>query len=234
MKSTFYGALLLSLAACSAGGLTSSLPNNAQRSARATSSYEVVYSFRGAPDGYVPMGGLVSDDSGRLYGVTNMAVRHYAAATEAPSAAVRSSRSIHLRRKKRSSIRLEGLKTTRSYRTRCSFHNGSFYGTSQDGGTSASLGTVFKIAPPAREGGQWNETILHRFHGSPSDGSSPSQITIDATGTIYGAAGDGGRVTKCFLGCGAIFRLTPPPAGKGTWRETILHSFAGVPDGSGT
>jgi hypothetical protein len=232
MKSTLCGALLLSLAACTAGGLTSSLPNGPQRAARATSSYGVVYSFRGAPDGYVPMGGLVSDDSGRLYGVTN-----YGGSTPrgCNGSAVGCGTFFTFDPPSAQETVLYSFGRTQDdaqLPNSLLFHNGSFYGTSQDGGTSASLGTVFKIAPPAREDGQWNETILHRFHGSPSDGSSPSQITIDATGTIYGAAGDGGRVTKCFLGCGAIFRLTPPPAGKGTWRETILHSFAGVPDGS--
>ena len=122
-------------------------------------------------------------------------------------------------------------KTTAQLPNSLLFHNGSFYGTTQDGGTSASLGTVFKITPPAREGGKWNETILYRFHGPPNDGSSPSQITIDASGAIYGTAGDGGPATKCALGCGAIFKLTPAP-GKGEWHETILHSFAGVPDGA--
>ena len=57
------------------------------------------------------------------------------------------------------------------------------------------------------------------------------QLTIDASGIIYGTAGNGGSATKCFQGCGAFFRLTPP-SGKGKWQETILHSFAGAPDGT--
>ena len=229
-KTPLYAALLLSLAACNAGGLTSSLPNHALSAARAKSSYALVYSFRGAPDGYVPMGGLVSDGSGLLYGVTNYGgspPRGCNGSTGCgtfftfdPSS--RQDTILYSFGKMRDDGQLPNSLL---------FHNGSFYGTTQDGGTSASLGTVFKITPPAREGGKWNETILYRFRGPPNDGSSPSQLTIDAAGAIYGTAGEGGPATKCALGCGAIFKLTPAP-GKGEWNETILHSFAGVPDGA--
>jgi uncharacterized repeat protein (TIGR03803 family) len=227
-KASLYGALLLSLAACTAGGVTSSLPNNAQSAARTTSSYAVAYSFRGAPDGDVPTSSLISDGSGRLYGVT-----YYGGATTRGCNGCGTFFTFDPASGQETALYSFGeTRDDGQLPNSLLFYNGSFYGTTQDGGTSADLGTVFKIAPPAREGGKWNETILHRFHGSPSDGSSPSQLTIDASGAIYGTAGDGGGVTKCFLGCGAIFELTPPQ-GKGKWRETILHSFADVPDGAG-
>lgn len=229
IKAPLQGALLLSLAACTAGGVISPLPHNAQN-ARAKSSYAVVYSFRGAPDGYVPMGGLVSDDSGLLYGVTN-----YGGSTpRGCNGSVGCGTFFTFDPSSRQDKVLYSFgKTLRDGELPNSavFRNGSFYGTTQDGGTSADLGTVFKITPPAREGGKWNETILYRFNGPPNDGSSPSQITIDASGAIYGTADNGGPATKCALGCGAIFKLTPAP-GRSEWHETILHAFAGVPDGA--
>ena len=231
MKPAPAATLLFGLAACSAGGDRLSLPSGEQGAARARPSYAVAYSFRGSPDGYVPTSRLISDGSGRLYGVT-----YYGGATARGCNGTTGCGTFFMfdPASQQETVLYSFGKTRTDGQLPSSllFYNGSFYGTTQDGGTSASLGTVFKIMPPAREGATWNETILHRFRGSPKDGSSPVQLTIDASGTIYGAAADGGRVTTCFLGCGAIFKLTPQP-GKGEWRETILHSFAGVPDGNG-
>jgi uncharacterized repeat protein (TIGR03803 family) len=219
----------VSVVACNAAEPSIPPANSVRGAARTTSSYSVVYSFRGEPDGYVPTGGLISNDSGRLYGVT-----YYGGATaRGCNGDVGCGTFFMFDPSSRRETVLYSFGRTRDdgqLPNSLLLYHGSFYGTTQVGGTTASLGTVFKITPPARAGGKWNETILHRFHGSPNDGSDPSQLTIDASGSIYGTAGEGGSATKCFLGCGAIFKLTPPPAGNGEWHETILHSFAGAPD----
>src|SRR5579863_5835961 len=62
---------LLSLSGCNAGGSSFSPPHAQSAEHTTTSSYAIVHSFRGTPDGYVPTSSLVSDNSGRLYGVTN-------------------------------------------------------------------------------------------------------------------------------------------------------------------
>jgi uncharacterized repeat protein (TIGR03803 family) len=223
-------ALLLGLAACSSGGSPLSLPRDEQGAARASASYALVYSFRGPPDGYVPNGGLISDDSGHLYGVT-----YYGGVTpRGCNGSVGCGTFFTYNPSSRQETVLYSFgRTQRDGQVPSSllFYEGSFYGTTQDGGTNADLGTVFKITPPAGKGGNWQETVLHRFHGSPDDAASPVQLTIDASGAIYGTAGNGGAVTNCFQGCGAIFKLTRPPSGKGEWRERILYSFAGPPDG---
>jgi uncharacterized repeat protein (TIGR03803 family) len=33
-------------------------------------------------------------------------------------------------------------------------------------------------------------------------------------------------------GCGVVYRLTPPAAGKTTWTETVLYRFTGGDDGA--
>jgi uncharacterized repeat protein (TIGR03803 family) len=175
IKSPLYGALLLSLAACTAGGVTSSLPNYARSAARTTSSYAIAYSFRGPPsDGYVPMGGLVSDNSGLLYGVTD-----YGGSTPRSCNGSTGCGTFFAfdPSSRQDTILYSFGKTLRDGELPNSvvLSNGSFYGTTADGGTSADLGTVFKVTPPAREGSKWNETILYRFRGPPNDGSSPSQ-----------------------------------------------------------
>ena len=222
-------ALLLTLAACVGSGSPFS-PPSAKDAARApSSSYAIVYSFRGSPDGYVPTSGLVSDGSGRLYGVTN-----YGGVTpRGCNGSVGCGTFFTFDPSSHRETVLYSFGRTRGdgqLPNSLYFHNGSFYGTTEEGGTNASLGTVFKITAPDRKGNDWRETILHRFRGSPGDGASPAQLTIDSSGVIYGTAATGGSATKCFAGCGAIFELTPP-GGSGKWQETILHSFGGVPDG---
>ncbi|MGC2635158.1 MAG: choice-of-anchor tandem repeat GloVer-containing protein [Candidatus Cybelea sp.] len=187
-----------------------------------------MHSFQGSPDGYVPTSALVSDNSGRLYGVTD-----YGGVTpHGCNSGTGCGTFFTLDPSSRQETVLYSFGRTRGdgqLPNSLLFYDGSFYGTTEDGGTNASLGTVFKITPD-RKRSNWNETILHRFRGSPNDGASPMQLTIDASGIIYGTAGNGGSATKCFQGCGAVFKLTHP-SGKGKWQEAILHSFAGVPDG---
>jgi|HubBroStandDraft_4_1064222.scaffolds.fasta_scaffold00002_76 uncharacterized repeat protein (TIGR03803 family) len=231
LKHALAVALLGSLAGCGAGGTALSLPNSSQATSRTTSSYAVVYNFRGPPsDGYVPMGGLVSDGSGHLYGITAYGSGNLQTCSGGCGTFFSFDPS-----SRRETVLYSFGRTRRdaqSYPNFILFHDGSFYGTTQNGGKHDS-GTVFKITPPASASGTWNEAIIYRFRGPPRDGSYPSQIIIDASGTIYGAAGAGGPSQKCTLGCGNVFMLRPPPAGNGEWRETVLHEFAGAPDGAG-
>lgn len=65
-------------------------------------------------------------------------------------------------------------------------------------------------------------TVLHNFAGGTSDGSgSGAEVTLDASGNIYGTTDTGGAN----LG-GVIFKLTTG----GT--ESLLHSFGGAGDGT--
>ena len=54
-------------------------------------------------------------------------------------------------------------------------------------------------------------------------------------GTFYGTTEAGGIETCKFEtipGCGTVFSLAPPAVAGGPWTETILHAFAGRPDGA--
>lgn len=223
--------LLGVLVGCNAGSIALSPPNSSDAASRTTSSYAVVYNFRGSPsDGYVPMVSLVSDGSGRLYGVTSYGGGNVQACNGGCGSFFSFDPS-----SRRETVLYSFGRTRRdaqSYPNFILFHDGSFYGVTQNGGEHDS-GTVFKITPPATENGAWNEAIIYRFRGAPHDGSYPGQLIMDSSGTIYGAAVGGGPSRKCALGCGNVFMLTPPPAGNGVWRETVLHEFAGAPDGAG-
>jgi uncharacterized repeat protein (TIGR03803 family) len=97
---------------------------------------------------------------------------------------------------------------------------GSFYGTTQLGGTGGCLGlgcgTVFRITPSG------NLTTLYNFTGG-DDGAYPSAPPIQATdGNFYGTTEYGGMTGLCpggFTGCGGIYKMTP----SGT--ITVLHEF---------
>jgi uncharacterized repeat protein (TIGR03803 family) len=63
---------------------------------------------------------------------------------------------------------------------------GTIYGTTSSGGT-CHCGTVFKVLPDG------TETILHRFAGSPDDGSSPTVgLAKGKHHTLYGTTYTGG------------------------------------------
>jgi uncharacterized repeat protein (TIGR03803 family) len=83
--------------------------------------------------------------------------------------------------------------------------SGALYGTTVDGGLG-SVGTVFKLTPPAAGGTRWTERVLYSFQGR-ADGANPSaRLIMDAGGALYGTTGGGGRGAGC---CGTVFKLVP-------------------------
>jgi len=109
---------------------------------------------------------------------------------------------------------------------------GNLYGTTDFGGSTAcssfgpGCGVVWKLAPNGRL------IILHQFTGG-ADGAFPDAgVIFDAAGNLYGTTFAGGDVTACpsHGGCGVVFKLAPNP--DGTWTESVLHTFAGAPDGA--
>jgi uncharacterized repeat protein (TIGR03803 family) len=106
--------------------------------------------------------------------------------------------------------------------------SGVLYGTTGGGGTH-DMGTVFKLTPPASGQTAWTESVLYAF--TVAHGRDPfASLTADATGALYGTTSDGGL--KCHrVGCGTVFKLTPPASGQIAWTESVLHSFTGGTDG---
>jgi uncharacterized repeat protein (TIGR03803 family) len=91
---------------------------------------------------------------------------------------------------------------------------GNLYGMTSGGGKSSS-GTVYKIAPNAKE------TVLYAFKGG-NDGADPEgALILDKAGNLYGTTSEGGADNV-----GTAFMLAPD----GT--ETVLYSFNGGTDGA--
>jgi uncharacterized repeat protein (TIGR03803 family) len=67
------------------------------------------------------------------------------------------------------------------------------------------------------------ETVLHSFGSETTDGQMPiARLLRDSVGNLYGTTFSGGT-----QGMGTVFKVTPSGS------ETVLYSFAGVPDASG-
>ena len=107
---------------------------------------------------------------------------------------------------------------------------GNLYGNTYGGGGLGG-GTVFKLSPPAVSGDAWNETILHNFSYSTTDGAVPvGSLIFDNHGNLYGTTELGGQpciFNSTNYGCGTIFRLTPGKSG--SWTETVLYFFTKEP-----
>jgi uncharacterized repeat protein (TIGR03803 family) len=90
--------------------------------------------------------------------------------------------------------------------------SGNLYGTASAGG-ALGLGVVYKIA----KGG--SETVLHSFKGN-ADGATPmGGLMMAANGKMYGTTSAGGSTSCEGPGCGTIYQITT--AGK----ETALYKF---------
>ncbi len=87
-------------------------------------------------------------------------------------------------------------------------NDGSFFGTTIDGGTGGS-GTVFRITS------EGTLTMVHQFSGP--DGSDPRNLIKASDGNFYGNTAEGGS-----HGSGTVFRITSA----GTL--TTVYNFAGL------
>ncbi len=117
---------------------------------------------------------------------------------------------------------------------------GDLVGTTYAGGKHGA-GAVFVLHPSAHGETTWREQLVYSFVYDAKRGSFPaSGVIFDSAGNLYGTTQSGGKYNN-----GIIFQLSPPAQGKPGWTENVLHAFAAgtgsdtapngtvVPDGSG-
>lgn len=188
-------------------------------------SSTILYSFTDGSDGKDPVGGVILDSSGALYGTT------YGGGGGTvfkltPPAAGKTQWTYSL---------LHSFAASNDGKNpwgRLIMIKGELYGTTYSGGGGHSIGTVYKLTPPAAGKTVWTETVLHRFDHA-GDGTFPSAgLITDGSGALYGTTDSGGSSGCVSSGCGMVFKLTPPGAGKTAWTETVLYSFKNGMDGS--
>jgi uncharacterized repeat protein (TIGR03803 family) len=98
--------------------------------------------------------------------------------------------------------------------------NGTFYGTTSEGGDQCGCGTIYSVTSAGVE------TALYHFAGG-SDGAHPFAGLINVNGTLYGTTSEGGGSGCGGSGCGTIYSVTTSGV------ETVLYRFAGGSDGEG-
>ncbi len=192
----------------------------------------VLYSFCSqiyCADGYQPLGGLIMDGAGNLYGTTRQGDNNPGTCALAGSCGV----VFELTPDPTGTVWTETVLYRFCSQLRCADGvypygglimdaSGNLYGTTNGGGANdgsqVGPGVVFELTPDAT-GTAWTETVLHSFFCSNcADGANPAPgLIMDGAGNLYGTTTTGGAT-----GGGTVFQLTPSDTG---WSETVLYSF---------
>lgn len=154
----------------------------------------VLYSFQNASDGELPVGGLILDSSGNLYGTTSSdgiggggTVFELSPAGDTWQFKLLYSLSGDWGYGPQATLSMDGA--------------GNLYGTVRRGRASDN-GRVFKLSNT--ENG-WVYTSLHDFTGGRDGGGEvDSNVSIDTDGTLYGTAFGGGD-----YGYGVVWMIKP-------------------------
>jgi uncharacterized repeat protein (TIGR03803 family) len=169
-------------------------------------SYNVIYSFKGAPDGEAPHGALWHSSTfpDYLYGTTarggtgNGTVFRVLTDNATETVLYSFGNKPDATDPEAGVVRVEAL-----------------YGTSYAGGAN-DAGTVYQIQ---QYGTQPVETVLHSFTGA--DGEHPNAPLTRFRNTLIGTTSSGGSAMK-----GVVFETY-----SGSSYEVVDHSFTGKPDG---
>ena len=150
----------------------------------------VLYSFTGGSDGSQPVGGVIRDSEGNLYGTTSEGGLGEGTVFKLdPSGTLTTLHSF-------GQFSPDGSQPTAALvRDR----TGNLYGTTQFGG-DYGYGTVFKLSPDGRF------SLLHSFSFGTDGGAPWAGVTLDDAGNLYGTTRVGGDPT---CNCGVVFKITP-------------------------
>lgn len=181
-------------------------------------TYTVLYTFTGGTDGGWPYSGVILDDSGNLYGTTEVRGNVKACGAFHGCGVV-----YKLNPAGKESVlhTFEGNLDGRQPQWGNLFRDGAgnLWDTTLYGGIKGGigLGVVYKLTATGKE------TILHRFQGGPDDGEEPQTGLIqDKDGTFHGTTAAGGSGSNG--DCGTVFKMSQ------SGKLAILHSFV-ITDG---
>jgi uncharacterized repeat protein (TIGR03803 family) len=167
----------------------------------------VLHSFTDGADGDGPVGGLVRDSAGNLYGTT----------VQGGSANVGTVFKVDPSSNNTVLHTFAGGAVDGAYPNGFLIldSSGNLYGTTTAGGSAGGgPGILFKVDPSG------TETILHIFGGA-GDGATPSSgLLRDSAGNMYGVTSTGGEYRW-----GTVYKVDT------TGTETVLYSFSGGTDG---
>ncbi len=188
-----------------------------------------IYAFNGNPDGSNPVNGLISDNSGNLYGATQFG-GVYESGTVFELSPLPNGTWHEAILYSFGNGPADG--TFPSY-GRLLLMGGALFGVTYGGGgttceAGGGCGTVYQLTPSA---GGWNEKIIFDFDTSggeygiwPNGGlitNAPGVVNLPPGG-IYGTTIEGGKNGVADNG-GVVFQLLP--MSNGEWTITLLHTF---------
>lgn len=180
----------------------------------------VLASFAGGDDGWMPVGGLLLDSTGNLYGTT------YLGGSSASCGYPVGCGTVYKIDPSGSKTLLHsfagGTDGVGPRGTLIMDSDGKLYGTTY-GGEWGPLGNVFSMDASG------NATVLHNFTGG-ADGNSPNAgLIMGSESNLYGTTYAGGSSSDCpaGIGCGTVFKIDS------SGNETVLYDFTGGTDGRG-
>jgi uncharacterized repeat protein (TIGR03803 family) len=178
---------------------------------------KILHAFAGSitgPGGLSPLGGVVMDNEGNLYGVTGFGGLYGGGMVYE----LRLKNGIYYKRTIHSFDGYDGAEPN----SLILGPDGNLYGTALFGGVSPACdcGVVFELAKATH--GQWIEHTLLSLDGS--FGFLPvGPPSFDDKGNLYAAAMSGGPYGRGFSSAGSVFELSPRR--DGSWAEITLHLF---------
>jgi uncharacterized repeat protein (TIGR03803 family) len=114
---------------------------------------------------------------------------------------------------------------------------GGGYGGSSCDAYFQYCGTIFELSPPKQKGGAWTEKVLYSFKNGTDGGQPNGGLSFDKHGALYGTTYCGGA-TPCngTAGSGVVLELRPPAKQGGRWQYGLAFTFngsdGGVPSGN--
>jgi uncharacterized repeat protein (TIGR03803 family) len=168
----------------------------------------LLYSFGGDSDGATPIGSVIFDISGNLYGGTISGGKYGSGTVFKLTPNLDGSWTESVLYSFTGGTDGQGGGNLTFDAT------GTLYGTSMGG--AHGTGAVYKLTP--NSDGTWTESVLYSFttlgKGDPSGG-----LTFDTAGNLYGST-NGEDNSNC---CGLVYELIPQQ--DGSWHYKVLHSF---------
>jgi uncharacterized repeat protein (TIGR03803 family) len=176
-------------------------PNNGGTVYRLTHSgsgwtYSMLYAFQSSsPDPYFPVGGLVFDQAGDLYGTTQSGGTGGGGTVFelSPSGGGWNFSVLYSFTGQNGPLNTLAMDAA-----------GNLYGATYADGAFGH-GTVFKLT---NNNGSWSYTDLHDFTNGSDGGNPIGSVSLDASGNLYGTASQGG-IGQCSGGCGVVWEITP-------------------------
>lgn len=222
MSLRFLGASFIAAALVACNGMSTGVApapppmraaSAASRQQAPVGTIEVLWTFTNGSDGADPLGGVIADAEGNLYGGASSGAHDDFDGTVfelTPSGTGYHERTL---------VRFKGPDGDSPSGRLVMDAGGQLFGTTVWGGRY-KYGTAFCVTTQ----GRIQQRVLWSFGGSSSDGGVPDGgLAIDAHRALYGVTEVGGT-----LGYGTVFKLTP--AGR-EYRESTIWNFGAGFDG---